>query len=75
MMKTSLSNFLWDATFWTVPSVNISFQGIFVPQNTKILQVNQLFEVCVLQIKVNHSVKTAATAARRTGCSAHLLSP
>ena len=74
-MKTSLSNFLRQATLWTVASVNISLQGIFVPQNTKILQVNQLSEVCVLQIKVNHSVETAATAARRTACSTQSLSP
>ena len=53
MMKTSLGNFLWHATFWTVPSVNISLQGIFVLQNTTIQQVNQLSAVRVLQIKVN----------------------
>ena len=75
MMKTSLTNFLWHATFWTVPSVNISLQGIFVPHNTRIQHVNQLSEVCVLQIKVNHSAETAATAVRRTVYSAQSLSP
>lgn len=69
MMKTSLSNFLWHATFWTVPSVNTALQGIFVPQNTKIQHVNQLSEVRVLQIKVNHSVETAVTKAHSVFCA------